>query len=83
MQIEMCHGCGLRAGNTRVYFRVGQCWSPAGVCVGLLQGLGPGWFQNTTYNWGGHALISPKGGRPCSLSTLNYGVVRHLAYRIT
>ena len=29
---------------------------------------------------GGHALASPKGGRPCSLGTLNYVVARHLAY---
>ena len=30
---------------------------------------------------GGHALTSPKGGRPCPLGTLNYEVVGHLAYR--
>ena len=29
---------------------------------------------------GGYALTSPKGGGPCPLSTLNYGVTRHLAY---
>ena len=32
---------------------------------------------------GGHALTSPKGGRPCPLGTLNYGVVGHLAFRLT
>ena len=32
---------------------------------------------------GGHALTSPKGGGPCSLGTLNYGVAGHLAYRLT
>ena len=32
---------------------------------------------------GGHALASPKGGRPCSLSTFNYTVVSHLAFRLT
>ena len=30
---------------------------------------------------GRHALNSPKGGRPCSLGTLNYVVAGHLAYR--
>ena len=30
---------------------------------------------------GGHALTSPEGGRPCSLSTFNYGVAGHLAFR--
>ena len=24
------------------------------------------------FTWDGHALTSPKGGRPCSLGTLNY-----------
>ena len=32
---------------------------------------------------GGHALASPKGGGPCSLGTFNYGVVSHLAFRLT
>ena len=32
---------------------------------------------------GRHALMSPKGGRPCPLSTLNYGIAGHLAYRLT
>ena len=31
---------------------------------------------------GGHALTSPKGGRPCPLGTFNYGVVGHLAFRL-
>ena len=79
----MCHGCGLQAGNTRIYFHVGRCRSLACVHVGLLRQLGLGWFQNTIYTWGGHALTSPKGGRPCPLGTLNYGVVGHLAYRLT
>ena len=35
------------------------------------------------YFMGGHALTSPKGGRPCPLGTLNYGVVGHLAFRLT
>ena len=29
---------------------------------------------------GGHALTSLEGGRPCSLSTFDYGVVGHLAF---
>ena len=34
---SMFHGCRWRAGNTRIYFRVSRCQSPACVCVGLLQ----------------------------------------------
>ena len=30
---------------------------------------------------GGHALTSPKGGGPCPLGTLNYGVAGNLAYQ--
>ena len=33
------------------------------------------------FTWGGHALASPKGGRPCSLGTPNHVVAGHLAYR--
>ena len=32
---------------------------------------------------GGHALTSLEGGGPCSLSTFDYGVVGHLAFRLT
>ena len=32
---------------------------------------------------GGHALTSPEGGGPCSLGTFDYGVVGHLAFRLT
>ena len=32
------------------------------------------------FTWDGHALPSPKGGRPCFLGTLNYVVAGHLAY---
>ena len=32
---------------------------------------------------GGHALTSPKGGRPCLLGTFDYGVVGHLAFQLT
>ena len=32
---------------------------------------------------GGHALTSLEGGGPCSLGTFNYGVVGHLAFRLT
>ena len=31
----------------------------------------------------GHALTSSKGGGPCSLGTFDYGVVGHLAFRLT
>ena len=33
------------------------------------------------FTWGGYALTSPKGGRPCSLSTFNHVVAGHLAYQ--
>ena len=32
------------------------------------------------FTWGGHALTSLKGGRPCSLGTFNDVVAGHLAY---
>ena len=32
---------------------------------------------------GGHTLTSLEGGRPCPLGTSNYGVVGHLAFRLT
>ena len=32
---------------------------------------------------GRHALTSPEGGGPCSLGTFDYGVVGHLAFRLT
>ena len=32
---------------------------------------------------GGHTLTSPKGGGPCLLGTLDYGVAGHLAFRLT
>ena len=32
---------------------------------------------------GGHAQASLKGGRSCSLGTLNYLIARHLAFRLT
>ena len=35
------------------------------------------------YFMGGYALTSLKGGGPCPLGTLNYGVVGHLAFRLT
>ena len=35
------------------------------------------------YFMGGHARASPKGGRSCSLGTLNYLIVSHLAFRLT
>ena len=40
-----------------------------------------GMVQNTNLLKGGHALTSPKGGRPCPLSTLGYTVVGHLVFR--
>ena len=32
---------------------------------------------------GGHTPTSPEGGGPCSLGTFDYGVVGHLAFRLT
>ena len=40
-----------------------------------------GMVQNTIYTLGGHALASPKGGRPCPLNTLNYEVAGYLVFR--
>ena len=47
VNVCMCHGCRLRAGNTHIYFCVSQNWSPACVSIGLLQRLSLGWFQKT------------------------------------
>ena len=47
----------------------------------MFTGLGTRWVIMVTrsrmvteyyFTWGGHALTSPKGGRPCSLGTLNH-----------
>ena len=74
---------GWRAGNTRFTFvlaRVGPEWC-------MRQVITATWSSITVMNtistlMGGHALVSPKGGRPCSLGTFNYGVTDHLAFRI-
>ena len=34
------------------------------------------------FTWGGHAPTSPKGGRPCSLGTLNHVVAGHFGLPI-
>ena len=56
----------------------------------MFTGLGTRWVITATrsgmvteyyFTWGGHTLTSPKGGGPCSLGTLNYVVVVHLAYQ--
>ena len=73
---------GLRAGNTQYTFVT------AGVGPAVVLG-GSSWHSITVMNTisllmlGGHALTSPEGGRPCSLSTFHYGVVGHLAFRLT
>ena len=79
---HMCHSCGLWPGDTQVVF------VPAGVGSGLcmcqvVMATRPVMLMNTISIWmGGQALTSPKGGSSCSLGTLNYGVVGHLAFRI-
>ena len=56
----------------------------------MFTGLGTHWVVTATrsgmvteyyFTWGEHALTSLKGGRPCSLGTLNHVVAGHLAYR--
>ena len=42
-----------------------------------------GMVKNTISTLGGHTLTSSKGGRPCPLGTLNYGIAGHPAYRLT
>ena len=37
--------------------------------------------QNTNLLKGGHALASPKGGRPCPLSTFDHVAVGHLVFQ--
>ena len=77
----ICHGCGLWAGNTHTYFCANWWRSPVCVCIGSLRWFGSGMVTEHYFTWDGHALTSPKGGRPCSLGTLNYVVVGHLAYQ--
>ena len=40
----------------------------------VVTATGSGMVTEYYFTWGGHALTSLKGGRPCSLSTLNHVV---------
>ena len=75
---------GWRAGNTRFTFvlaRVGSDWCMYRVVMATRSSV---MVMNTISTlMGGHALASPKGGRPCSLGTFNYGVMSHLAFQLT
>ena len=78
---HMCHGCGLAGRNTRNTF-VTAGPTPAVSRSGSLR-LSVRYSDEYYFLLGGHALTSPKGGGPCSLGTLHYGVVGHLAFRLT
>ena len=75
---------GWRAGNTRFTFvlaRVGSDRCTRQVVTATRSSVT---VMNTISTlMGGHALASPKGDGPCSLGTFNYGVVSHLAFRLT
>ena len=75
---------GWRAGNTRFTFVLAGVRSDR--CMRRV--ITATWSSVTVMNtistlMGGYALASPKGGGPCSLSTFNYGVASHLAFRLT
>ena len=75
---------GLQAGNTRFTFvlvGVRSNWCTRRVVTATRSSI---MVMNTISTlMGRHALASPKGGRPCSLSTLNYGVASHLVFQLT
>ena len=69
---------GLQAGNTVVYFCVSRNRSGLGTHQ-VVMATRSIMVMNTIFTFmGGHALTSLKGGRPCPLSTPNYGVVKIL-----
>ena len=74
---------GLQAGNTRYTFAM------AGTDPAMVH---DGWSWHLVHYGdeyyfllllGGHAPASPEGGGPCLLSTFNYWVAGHLAFRLT
>ena len=77
----MCHGCGLAGRNSRNTF-VTAGMSPAVVRIGWSQ-LSVHYGDEYYFSlFGRHALTSPEGGRPCSLSCWPSGFPNN-AMRIT
>ena len=75
---------GWRAGNTRFTFVLAGVGSDQCTHRIVTATRSSVMVMNTISTlMGGHALASPKGGGPCSLSTFNYGVASHLAFRLT
>ena len=75
---------GWRAGNTRFTFVLAGVRSDRCMRRVVTATRSSITVMNTISTlMGGHALASPKGGKPCSLGTFNYGVVSHLAFRLT
>ena len=75
---------GLQAGNTWFTFvlaGIRSDWCTHQVVAAIQSSIT---VMNTISTlMGGHALASPKGGRPCSLSTFNYRVASNLAFQLT
>ena len=75
---------GWRAGNTQFTFMLAGVGSDRCTCQVITATWSSLMVMNTISTlMGGHALASPKGGRPCSLSTFNYRVASHLAFQLT
>ena len=74
---------GLRAGNTRLYFRHGRNRSSRGMQRVVTMTRSVTVMNTISTFMGRHTLTSPEGGGPCPLDTFNYGVVGHLAFRLT
>ena len=74
----MCHGCGPVI--PILTFMLTSDIHQSGMHL-VIMATRLGMVTIYYFTWGGHALTSPKGGRPCSLGTLNHVVAGHLAYR--
>ena len=75
---------GWRAGNTRFTFMLAGVRSDRCMRRVVTATQSSVTVMNTISTlMGEHALASLKGGGPCSLGTFNYGVVSHLAFRLT
>ena len=82
LSITYVTAAGLRASNTQSTFvsELVRPWYAAGH-----HGTWSIIVMNTIslLLLGGHALTSLEGGGPCLLGTFDYGVVGHLAFRLT
>ena len=77
---DRSHVSRLRAGNTRVTFVLTSDIHQSVYASGHYGDSVQDGYR-ILFIRGGHTLTSLKGGRPCSLSTFNYVVAGHLAYR--